>query len=342
MYIPSLPLLRQVVHPAILEAVARPIKHSSTPATVYRVQLTHGRGAASAPTQLILKRMAPDWPDDAHGHEREARFYATFWPQLELGDFHVYYAGPEPGSAYHLVIMDDLTLTHSFPLPTHTWTQVEIEAIVRIYARLHVRGAAALPAAAARNWLLPRHETRVWENAGNLLRLAADLSDWGIWPALPGLMRLLRQTLDRMTENTQLPVTLLHNDVYPPNIGLPCRDQGDVVLLDWEMLGWGLAEMDLAFMFLQPYGSHRHLQRQAALAAYWQERARLGDATPSLAERQARQQYADTLWALWLIPVAHRMAAAPFPPGSTPRHYWDAMFPVLGERLYTLTNNSPD
>ena len=110
--------------------------------------------------------------------------------------------------------------------------------------------------------------------------------------------------------------------------------------MDWEMVGRGLAELDLAFMFLQPFGSHRKLDRAAALAFYWRERERIEQPMVSAGERDRRQRYADALWALWLIPVAHKMAHYPFPPASPPRIYWESMFAVLADRLAAFNYDS--
>jgi hypothetical protein len=140
----------------------------------------------------------------------------------------------------------------------------------------------------------------------------------------------------------------LHNDIYPPNVGLPReRTGGDadsdgqltleqVVLIDWEMVGWGLAETDLAYLFLQPYRSAAAVNREEALEFYWQERRRLEGDVPTAAERRFRQAHADGLLALWLLPVAARMATTPHPVGSAPHTYWSEMFQVLGERLALL------
>ncbi len=102
------------------------------------------------------------------------------------------------------------------------------------------------------------------------------------------------------------------------------------------MVGWGLAEMDLAYMFLGPFGNHRRLNRQKALDYYWRQRQQLSGQRPPADELKALQFYADALWALWLIPVASKVARSPYPPGSPPRLYWDAMYVVLSQRLKEL------
>jgi thiamine kinase-like enzyme len=132
------------------------------------------------------------------------------------------------------------------------------------------------------------------------------------------------------------PETLLHNDVCPPNCGLPPNADGECVLVDWEMVGWGLAEMDLAYMFMQPFASERMLDRSEMLEYYWQQRHVLeGVRQPADVER-ATQRYADAVLALWLVPVAHRVTARPYPEGSAPGDYWEGMFGVLHGRLKAL------
>jgi hypothetical protein len=91
-------------------------------------------------------------------------------------------------------------------------------------------------------------------------------------------------------------------------------------------------------MFMLPFRSTRNICRQAALDYYWARREMLEGQRPPARERRAMQRHADAVWALYLIPVAHRVAKKPYPPGSGPRAYWDAMFGVLYERLEELCN----
>ncbi len=168
--------------------------------------------------------------------------------------------------------------------------------------------------------------------------MVETLAARNIWPEITGFGRLLERTLHEAHQLSTQPITVLHNDVYPPNCGIPVNMSGETILLDWEMVGWGLEELDLAFMFLQPYGSHLELDRAEALSYYWRARQRLGCPVRSSAEHQIRQRYADALWTLWLIPVAYHMAMSPYPIGSSPRIYWNAMFKVLGARLQSLSS----
>lgn len=335
---PPLTLLRSVVSPSIKQVTAELIKHSSTPAAVYRLWLECDNG--QGPPSLVVKRIEAGWPDDPRGHEREVRFYQRLLPQLDVPHPHIYYAGPGPGSSDHLVIMEDVAHTHRFPSKKHIWTQAEIEQILHAYAQLHASGLNCLPAGEELDWLMDRHEKRLFETAGELPNMIEALVAQGIWTRMPGFGRLLDRTLRDAEVLASQPVTVLHNDVYPPNCGLPVSGESDAILVDWDMVSFGLAEMDLAFMFMQPFGGHRQLDREAALSHYWRRRGEIDGQRHSKAELKARQWYADALWALWLIPVAFRMAESPFPPGSSPRIYWDSMFGVLGQRLQLLSHEA--
>jgi hypothetical protein len=95
--------------------------------------------------------------------------------------------------------------------------------------------------------------------------------------------------------------------------------------------------MDLAFMFIQPFRAHRLLDKRRVLDAYWAARQALEGRAPERPERESRQFYADSLWGLWLLPVAYRMAVDPPPAGSEAAVYWQGMFRVLHGHLRGLS-----
>ena len=336
MYEPSVRWLRSVVNPQIRAVEAEWLKSSSTPAATYRFWIE--AGGSNVPRSLLVKRIEDNWPGDPLGPQREVRFYQIILPELAIAHPHVFYAGREPASEHFVVIMEDVSESHKFPPPTHRWRQNEIEMILRSYARLHASGQTAVPEVGDREWMVDRHESRLKETADDLPQMVDALTKSRIWPNLPRFDQLLDAILREAGYFSAFPTTILHNDVYPPNCGLPKDEKQEVVLLDWEMVGWGLEELDLGFMFLQPYGSHRDLNRAKALDYYWLERQRLGFRLRPFEERQRRQWYADALWALWLIPVAYRMAKSPYPTGSVPKQYWNNMFVVLGDRLQSLSD----
>ncbi len=346
------------------------IKHSATPAAVSRLTLEYAAHTAPPhpePETLIIKRIQPEFPADPGFPDREFTFYACVLPQLDIPHPQIYFTGIDPETQERLILMEDL-IAHHLPPPTRPWTQAEGECMARAYARLHAtsnhyfqtfasaphpsttfwehsstsqslrsecsQNSAQIACKFHTDWLLPRHETRL--DAEMLGKMTCDLIQQNVWEPIPGLEGLISRTVDAAQTFTALPATLLHNDVYPPNVALPPNLNDDAILLDWEMASYGLAEMDLGFMFLQPYRAHQCLDKARVLDAYWAARFAREGAIPSCEEREIRQFYADAVWGLWLVPVAHKMAAHPFPPGSVVADYWQSMFGVLEGHLRGL------
>jgi hypothetical protein len=331
--------LRQAVDLEIVGFKERLIKKSASPSRVYRVALAYPPGHSSVPS-VIVKTISPHWPDDPHGPDREPKFYAQVLPRLELKQPRIYHVGMNPETGHRLIVMEDLAETYRFPEPSHCWTAEESRYILRAYARLHVQGRAYLLPADEHTWMWRMElEKRPW-GAGELLNLIDSLVAKGIWMPVPGIDCLVERTLADIASFAGEPATLLHNDVYPPNIALPNDPEAEAILLDWEMVGWGLAELDIAFLFLQPFRSAASLDRAKVLEYYWSQRWALEGTCPSAAEREARFHHAEAVWALSLVPVAHRVAISPYPSGSAPRVYWDSMFGVLKERLRELSTQS--
>lgn len=328
-----LALLRQVIDPHISGFTNSTIKVGASPSSVRRVTLRYRAGYVGVPS-VIIKHIAPEWPNDPHGAERECRFYTDILPRLGIRSVHVYHTGIDPETGYRIIVMEDLAAGHVFHPPAHIWTPDEMRCLLRTYARLHAQGRDCLPAEEQRWWMMTRHETR-WD-AEAVLTMIDDLVAQGIWSPLPRIHLLVERTLAGMQQYADYQVTLLHNDVYPPNIALPHDLHGTAILIDWEMVGWGLAELDLAYLFMQPFGSAHRVNRAEALDYYWAHRQMLEGRSMPARERAEIQRYADAVLALSLVPVAHRVAAAPFPAGSAPRAYWDAMFGVLHARLKEL------
>jgi Ser/Thr protein kinase RdoA (MazF antagonist) len=235
-----------------------------------------------------------------------------------------------------IIVMEDLAPGYWFPPPAHEWTQDEIRRIASAYARLHVQGHACLPSPAERFWMWrPTLYEREWD-AEEILGKIQTLVGQEIWPPVKRIERLVAQTLADLQHFGAYPVTLLHNDVYPPNAALPIDPSNPVMILDWEMAGWGLAELDLAFMFMQPFHSTRRIDRGQTLAHYWAQRQALEGKCPPADERQAVQGHAEAVWALSLAATGYRVAADPFPSDSAAAAYWNSMFGVLYEHLIAL------
>ncbi len=327
--------LREVIDPQISGFEDCLIKTSASPSTVHRVALSYPQGHPGV-RSVIVKSIAPVWSGDPHGPDREAGFYTKLLPCLDVESPDVYHVGIEPRSQRRLIVMEDISASHRFPPPTHHWKPDEAEYMVKAYARLHVNGQRCLPPENERDWMwrMALHE-RDWEPE-TLAGMVYEIAVQGMWAPVPRIEKLIERTLADLAHFARHAPTLLHNDVYPPNVALPLDPGGKATLLDWEMAGWGLAELDLAFMFLQPFRSAQYLDRGKVLGNYWAQRQALEGACPPFEERQAVQSHADALWALSLIPVAHRVAAKPYPTGSAPQVYWESMFGVLHERLSDL------
>jgi hypothetical protein len=333
MYQPNLAVLRAWVSPHICDFSVRQIKISANPSAVYRIKLAYTEGHRGPPA-LIVKHIAPDWLGDPHGADREVRFYAELLPKLPTQWLRVFFAGLEAETGYRLVVMEDVSSCFWFPDPMHLWTWTELCCVMRTYAHLHVEGRHCLPPPAARDWMWTIQQ-RTWDRE-ELLAKFEDLVERQVWAPLPQLERLIGTTLALEPEVTTRPVTLLHNDICPQNVGLPHNRDGLAAPVDWEMPGWGLAELDLGYLFLLPFRNTRHINRHEALNLYWTERQALEGAVPPADERNTIQWFADALWALRQIIIAHRVVLKPFPAGSAPQAYWDAMYGVLYGRLAAL------
>jgi hypothetical protein len=316
------PLLRQLFPDKVAAISCQEIQAGSN-AAVYRLTL------GGAPSTLIAKIIQPDWTHDPDGPDREASFYAEIQPRLNFPRPHVYFTGCDPATRERVILLEDLQGYATRPR-AHAWTPAEAACFIKTYANLHTAGSNGFN----HPWLFPI--TADGLPSPGLLTLAGDLGSKGIWSPPPSLGRLIEWVLAAAPEMSRLPHTILHNDVYPPNIALPHDLSGEAVLLDWEMAGWGLPEMDLAFMFLQPFRSAASLDRETVLEAYWRERYNLEGHVPPRTARRARQFFADALWGLYLIPVAHRSIHQPFPAGSPPHQYWESMRGVLFEWLERL------
>lgn len=325
--------LRQVLHPGVQAAWPERIKTSPGLACVYRVHLTYNGSNPGAAT-VIVKHILAECDTDPCAADRELQFYRELAPRLDIPLPRLYYAGPDPAGDGRLLVLEDLLRAYRFHRPAYTWTRAELELLLQAYARLHAAGRTALPPAGQRGWLATYLEQNTTPEV--VLRMAGDLVQWGCWPPLPALERLLVEAEPLYTTWDHQRLTVLHQDVYPPNLGLPRDRQGEAVIVDWGLAGWGYAELDLAYLFLLPFRNARRLPREAALESYWDRRLALEGVVPEREEREAYQRQADVLLALALIPAAHQVARQPFSPGSEPRAYWEAMFAKLSAALSAL------
>jgi hypothetical protein len=334
MALPGLDFFRRVFGGELESISPALIKTSATPAAVYRLALRY-RNGRRGDASVVVKCVEADWPADPSGPDREIDFYSRYLPGVGLRLPRIFFAGLDPDTENRILILEDLYPHYRFPPPAYRWSAEDARCFLRSYAQLHACGRLHLPAYENRVGMLTY--LRSPGEAEEILMMAGELVCKGIWESLPRLERLVERTHGWLAASAgSFPVTLLHHDLYPPNLGLPVDLGEEAVLIDWEMGGWGLAEFDLAYLFTQPFLSASRLDPEETLRYYWAQRALLEGRIPPADERRALQHFADTLFALALIPVAYQAAVRPYPEGSAPWAYWNAMFTVLQRRLVEL------
>jgi len=155
---------------------------------------------------------------------------------------------------------------------------------------------------------------------------------------LPGLSDLIGYARESCRKYADAQLTLLHGDTTPANAPLPGDlDLQPATLIDWQDVGVGMPEFDLAYIDLQPFESGRGVPRPALLDLYWCYRSEIDADIPSPEERCARQFHADLVFTLWLTGPASRVALHPYPEGSYPHMHWSSQFGIVYNRLMALT-----
>jgi thiamine kinase-like enzyme len=172
----------------------------------------------------------------------------------------------------------------------------------------------------------------------------ADLADTArlharIAPALPFVERALREVAELEPLASQEPVTLVHYDVYPPNVAFTRNaEKPEAVIIDWAAATADIAEIDLAFLFQQPYKSDRLLGWRESLQFYWDERERLTGKPYDWARRRSIFRYARIQALMTTMIAIHRawerttredMRIAPDSPDPYMRFYDAALTDVL-------------
>ena len=325
---PTLDLLQRALGSYVQDCQAELIKTTLPWSQVYRVTLETIQGHSTRQS-VILKAVNPEGPNDA----RELHFYQELYPKLPIPKPHIYYLGSDSVSGWVVLILEDLLPAYSIPEHPHQWTRAELQSVLRGYAMLH--SVQFLQPLQEHVWLNPRHETELdFDAIPGQVAIVQDAGFWNALPELPDLIDYARQSCKRY-EDTAL--SLLHNDTTPTNAPLPRQlDMEPAMLIDWQDAGIGMAEMDLAYIDLQPFESGRLIPRPELLSYYWQYRAESENEIPSLAEQTNRQLHADLVMALWLTRPASGVALHPYPASTYPRMHWDSEFGILYNRLKEL------
>ena len=158
----------------------------------------------------------------------------------------------------------------------------------------------------------------------------------GIWRELEGLSDLVSYARESCRKYADAQLTLLHGDTTPANAALPNDlDSRPATLIDWQDVGVGMPEFDLAYIDLQPFESGRLVPRPELLDLYWCYRSEMDADVPSPQERHARQFHADVVTTLWLAATASHVALHPYPKGTYPHMHWASQFGIVYNRLKT-------
>ena len=328
---PNLDLLRQAIGNDIEDCHAELIKIALGWSRVYRVTLTRRGQGHSTRDPVIVKTINPNGPPTALEAERELRFYQTILPGLCIPKPQVYFLTTDQATGFHIIVMEDLSSTHRIPTHPYQWTRDELKSVLRAYAYLHTSPVENLNY----DWLAPRHENML--DFENILEQVAIVQRAGIWKELPELSDLIAFARESCRKYASSELILLHGDTTPANAPLPNDlDSQPATLIDWQDVGIGMAEFDLAYLDLQPFESARLIPRSELVDLYWHFRAEIDSDIPSYEERRARQLHADVVMALWLTAPASRVTLHPYPEGTYPHMHWSSQYGVVFNRLKAL------
>ena len=327
---PNLDLLRQAFGNNIQDCHAELIKVALGWSRVYRVTLS--QQGHSTRESVVVKTSDPNGPATALEAERELRFYQAIHADLCIPKPKIYFLTTDEVTGFHVIIMEDLAATHRIPMHPYRWTRDELKSVLHAYAKLHTSKVESLNYV----WLAPRHESQL--DFENILEQAAPVQRAGIWGDLPNLAKLIAHARESCKKYADEKTTLVHGDTTPANAALP-QNLGSqpATLIDWQDVGIGMPEFDLAYLDLQPFESARHVPRSELLDIYWQFRADIDSNIPCPEERRARQLHADIVNTLWLVRSAGRVAVRPYPEGTYPQMHWSSQFGIVYNRLKSLT-----
>lgn len=328
---PKLDLFRQAFGSSVQNCRAELIKVALDWSRVYRVTLTHTGQGYSECDVVIVKTTDPNGPFPALESVRELRFYQIFHPSLCIPKPRVHFLTTDEATGFHIIVMEDLSRTHRIPAHPYRWTYDELKSVLRAYAQLHASPAEGLDY----DWLASRHERAL--KLDQIPEQVAAVQRAGIWQELPGLLDLVAFAGESCQKYEYSTLSLLHGDTTPANAALPSElESQPAALIDWQDVGVGMAEFDLAYLDLQPFHSARRIPRRELLDLYWRFRAEVDPDIPSPEERRARQLHADVVMALWLTASASRVARKPYPEGTYPHMHWASQYGIVYNRLKAL------
>jgi hypothetical protein len=203
-------------------------------------------------------------------HIAEYLFYTLLLPLLDIPAPKLL-MGECLTEDLNYILLEDVSPYYTIPTLDHRWTTAELLLVVEVYAALHGRAPQALAKIPSRAWLKqdPRRDFKP-ERTHTLLAALYD-NAWTratVAPVFlhPRLQVVLDGVLDALA---RVPTTLLHNDFYPLNIGLPRTAAGGALLMDYQLLGLGPGMLDILNIgFLHPQPRFSGIDRDAVLSHY--------------------------------------------------------------------------
>jgi len=234
----------------------------------------------------------------------EYNFYTKLQPLLNLPAPALLAHGHLPQGGV-FVVLEDVAINHRLLPLEHHYTTEELLSVMETYACLHGRGEKLLADEKSYPWLHPDPRTTF---APHLVRPYLQELAGNEWTAAlatgplrsPHLPSLLREVISRLAP---LPTTLLHNDFYPTNIALPLDRTESGLLLDWQLIGHGPLQLDLANIGLQSTNPHfQAVDIDAVLFCYLEALARERGYKIPLSALREQCTYAKLLLALDFLP----------------------------------------
>lgn len=330
-YEPNIELLRQALGDDIQDCNAELIKIAFGWSRIYRVTVTRNRQGHYLRRSVIVKTIDPHGKVASHEAERELCFYQVIHPELRIAKPLIHLATTDESNGFHVIVMEDLTATQRIPPHSHQWTRAEVSSVLRACAQLHASSIENLDHA----WLAPRHESLL--DLEKIPEQVAVVQRAGIWGDLPELSHLIAYARASCQRYANEKVSLLHGDTTPTNAALPNDLESEpATLIDWQDVGIGMPEFDLAYMDLQPFDCARLIPRPELLDIYWHFRAEIDSNIPSPRERRTRQLHADVVNTLWLMTPASSVALHPFPTESYAQTHWASQFGIVYNNLKGL------
>jgi hypothetical protein len=335
---------RGVLQLPVIECQNDLLKEGFWPTSVYRVRLEYAN--AAGPRTVILKCARPEWMGDARGAEREVRVYSELLPHIGIPQPKRLLSVNGGETAHSQLVLQDLEPEYIFYPETYQWSPAQGQAILRTLARLHVEGCRMVQDK-PRYLMPPTGERWSVESATEMFRAMSE-TPWlakRLVPAAPLVNVMLADLPTLRRDAADEPKTLVHYDIYPPNIAFSRSDaNADAVLIDWALATRDLAEVDLAFLFQQPYQSDARLDWRAALRYYWRARGQLTGESYDWDKRVRVLRLARIqAWFTSLVPIHRAWEKAvqenvPFdaPEASPFAKFYDALLTDMVERLPSI------